>query len=128
MKYLYKFFRICLFVLNTMYFLISIGFIITALFLYFSSNQMNEFLKVDDAGLYIKIIYFLLLFGLFLMFVGFFGCIAILSEQSWILTIYFSMLFLIFALQFSGAIYLYVLGNFNGTNNFKIKNNNFLIN
>ena len=110
MKYVFKFFKITLFAFNALYFLIAIGFIMFALFLHFNPNQINELIKHDYDDQYYKIIYFLLLFGTFLMFVGLFGCIGIISERSWILSIYFALLFTIFAIQFSGAIYLYVLG------------------
>lgn len=110
MKLIFKFFKAALFVSNAMYFLISLAFIMLAVFLHFNPNQVNEMIKEDFGDLYIKLVYFLLLFGFFLFFVGFLGCIGIVTERTWILTVYFGILFAIFTLQFSGAIYLYILG------------------
>lgn len=112
MKLIFKFFKAALFVSNAMYFLISLAFIMLAVFLHFNPNQVNEMIKEDFGDPYIKLVYFLLLFGFFLFFVGFFGCIGIVTERTWILTVYFGILFAIFTLQFSGAIYLYILGKY----------------
>ena len=108
MEYVYKFFKICLFVFNTFYFLIGIGMILIAAFLYFSPNQLNELIKADFGMQYMNLIYFLMIFGIFLIFVGFVGCTGILSEKGLILFSYFTLLFIIFALQFSGAVYFYI--------------------
>jgi hypothetical protein len=110
MRFIYNSFKAALFVSNALYFLISLGSIMFAVFLHFNPNQINEMIKEDFGELYIRLIYFFLLFGFFLFFVGIFGCIGVMTEKTWILTIYFGILFAIFSLQFSGAIYLYVLG------------------
>jgi hypothetical protein len=109
MEFIYKGFKICLFLFNAFYFLIGIGIITTAVFLYFNTSQINDLIKADHGEQYLKIIYFLLIFGTFLIFVGFLGCSGVLSEKSWLLFVYFSILFLIFALQFTGAIYIYMM-------------------
>ena len=108
MEYVYKFFKVCLFVFNTFYFLIGIGLILTAAFLYFSPNQINDLIKADYTTQYMNLIYFLMLFGVFLIFVGFVGCAGILSEKGCVLFSYFTLLFIIFGLQFSGAVYFYI--------------------
>ena len=109
MELIYKFFKICLFLFNALYFLIGISIITTAILLYFNTSQINDLIKADYGEEYLKLIYSLLIFGTFLILVGFLGCTGILSEKSWLLFIYFSVLFLIFGFQFSSAVYIYIM-------------------
>ena len=109
LKFVLKFFEIFLFVINTFYFLIAIGFIVAALILYFNTNDLNELIKEDFGRAYSTLINSLLVYGLFLLFVGFIGCAGILSENKWILFVYFSLLFLVFLIQFGSAILLHIL-------------------
>lgn len=105
----YKFFKTCLFIFNSFYFLIGGSIITVAVFLYFNTSQINDLIKADYGEQYSKLIYFLLIFATFLILVGFMGCLGVLSEKSWLLFVYFSILFLIFALYFSGAVYIYIM-------------------
>jgi hypothetical protein len=104
----FKIFKLCLFFLNTFYFVFSIGFLVLAAFLFFNPNEINELLMTDYHDQYIGIIYTLLICATLLVIVGFTGCSGILSEKSWLLFIYFLALFIIFAFQFTTAVFIYI--------------------
>lgn len=108
MRWVFKLFKLCLFVFNTFYFLLGLGLLIGSSFLYLNPNQINELIKAEYGKEYLELMYFVIAFSIFLLIVGFIGCTGILSEKSWILFVYFSFLFTIFGLQFTGAVYLYV--------------------
>lgn len=108
MNWIFKLFKITLFIFNSFYFLFSIILLISAGFLYINSNQLNDFIKLEYEQEYIELIYAMISFALVLVLIGFVGCSGILNEKPWLLIIYFSSLFIIFILQFTGAIYLYV--------------------
>ncbi|RNA20297.1 CD81 antigen-like [Brachionus plicatilis] len=108
MRWIFKLFKLCLFTFNTFYFMLGLGLLIGAVFLYLNPNHINELIKEEYGKEYLEFMYFICAFSIFLLIVGFVGCSGILSEKSWILFIYFGMLFTIFILQFSVAIYLYI--------------------
>ncbi len=120
MKWIFKLFKVSLFILNSFYFLFAIALLIFTAFIYINSNELNDFIKVEYASEYIEFIYGLIIFSGFLLLVGFLGCSGILNEKTWLLTVYFCLLFFIFSIQFVGAIYLYVT-SINYFNSFKSK-------
>ncbi len=108
MKWIYKLFKTGLFICNTFYFLIGIGLLITAAFIYINPSQINEFVKSEYQTQYLEFIYLLVFVSVFLILVGFIGCTGILNDKCWILFIYFIFLFIIFGFQFTGAIFIYL--------------------
>lgn len=120
MSLLFKVFKLCLFGLNTFYFVFGILLLIGTAFFYLNPNQINDFIKVEYGLDYMHLISFMAIFSLFLNLVGLVGCTGILNEKSWILFVYFCLLFFIFGCQFTGAIYLYVQ-SVNYFNDFKHK-------
>ena len=108
MKWIFKLFKISLFVCNAFYFFISIGILIAATFIYLNPNQINELIKSEYSTQYLEFIYLLVVFSIFLIIVGFIGCTGILNDKCWILFIYFVFLFIIFGIQFTSAIYIYL--------------------
>ena len=105
---LFKSFKLILFVFNTFYFLIGIGFLILRAFIYLNPNQINELLKVEYAKEYNEWVYILIAFAIFSIIVGLIGCTGILNEKNWILFLYFSLLFTIFGLLFTASVYIYI--------------------
>jgi hypothetical protein len=97
-----------LFLFNTIYFFVGIGFLLLAAFLYLNPSHINDLIKADYGKQYLQLIYTLLILSTFLTFVGFVGCSGILTEKSWLLFMYFTLLFLIFGFQFFVAVYLYI--------------------
>lgn len=108
MKLVFQIFKLCLFTFNTLYFLVGIGLLIGSTFIYLNPNQLNDYFKLEYGNEYLQLIYFFNGFGIFLILVGFLGCTGILSEKIWIIFIYFSFLFAIFAFQFIGSVILYI--------------------
>ena len=108
MKWIFKLFKLSLFICNTFYFFIGIGLLITATFIYLNPNQINELVKAEYQSQYLDVIHLMVFFSVFLMMVGFIGCTGILNDKCWILFVYFAFLFTIFGLQFTGAIYIYL--------------------
>ncbi len=76
--------------------------------MYLNPNQINYLIKYEYSKQYLDLVYILVGFALVLLIIGFIGCTGILNENSCVLFIYFSFLFLIFVLQFSASVYFYV--------------------
>jgi hypothetical protein len=107
MNLIFKLFKLCLFTFNTFYFLIGISLVIGSIFFYLNPNQINDLLKLEYGSEYLRLVYALNGFGAFLVLVGFIGCASLICQRICLLFAYFSLLFLIFTMQFAASIYLY---------------------
>ena len=108
MKWIFRLFKVTLFICNSFYFVFGLALLGLTVFLYTNTNQLNDLIKLEYAEEYVNMLIGLISFAGVLLLVGFLGCTGILNEKSWLLVIYFMLLFVIFTLQFIGAIYLYV--------------------
>lgn len=107
MRVILNIFKLSLFVFNTLYFLIGLGLVIGSTFVYLNPNQLNSLIKLEYGQEYAQVVYGLNAAGIFLILVGFFGSMGVLSEKSCLIFIYFCCLFGIFTLQFTCSIYIY---------------------
>ena len=107
-KWIFRLFKLTLFAFNSLYFLVAIVLLIGAAFVHLNANQLNDLLKLEYENEYGELMLFAMCTTVLLLVVGFIGCVGILGETSWLLLIYFALLFMIFGLQFTGAVYLYV--------------------
>jgi hypothetical protein len=108
MYWIFKLFKLCLFALNTFYFLFGMLLLIGVACLYLNPNQLNDLIKVEYSAEYMHLLCGVVGFALLLNIVGLVGCTGILNEKCWVLFVYFSLLFGIFGCQFMTAVYLYV--------------------
>jgi hypothetical protein len=108
MIFIYKLFKLCLFGLNTFYFLLGMLLLIGTACVYLNPNQLNDLIKAEYGGEYMQLLCAAVVIALLLNVVGLVGCTGILAEQCWILFVYFCLLFAIFGSQCVAAVYLYV--------------------
>jgi hypothetical protein len=110
-SYIFKLFQTCLLIFNTFYFLIGIAFVLVSISFYINTTNFNELIKQNHSNEYYLLLYGLVTCGFIYVSVGLIGCVGGVKRNLCLIFIYFTLLLIIFSLQFTLCVCIYLKSN-----------------